>query len=187
MTAKYHVTLSPAERETLSALISKGRAAARKLAHARILLQTDDAPDGPAWTDERIAAALHVGHATVQRIRQTWVEEGLDAALNRRKPTGRQYRKLDGAQEARLVALACSAPSEGRARWTLQLLADKLVELQVVDTIGRECVRTTLKKTNCSLGGVIGGSSRRSRTPSSSAHWKMYWKSTSAPTSLPVQ
>jgi transposase len=157
MTAKYRVTLSTEERETLSVLISKGRAAARKLAHARILLQADEAPGGPAWTDERIVAALHVGLATVPRVRQTWVEDGLEVALNRRKPTGRQFRKLDGAQEARLVALACSAAPEGRARWTLQLLADKLVDLKVVGTIGRECVRTTLKKTNCSLGGVNGG------------------------------
>lgn len=157
MTAKYRVTLSTEERETLSGLISKGRAAARKLAHARILLQADEAPGGPAWTDDRIASALHVGLATIPRVRQTWVVEGLEVALNRRKPTGRQFRKLDGAQEARLVALACSAPPEGRACWTLQLLADRLVDLNVVDTIGRECVRTTLKKTNCSLGGVNGG------------------------------
>jgi transposase len=186
MPAKYRVTLSPEERETLAALISRGRAAARKLTHARILLQADATPGGPAWTDEKIVAALQVGAATVHRVRQAWVEEGLEVALNRQKPTGRQYRKLDGAQEARLVAVACSTPPEGRAAWTLQLLADQLVELKVVDTIGRECVRTTLKKTNCSPGGVNVGLSRRRKTRSSSAPWKTSWRSTSAPTTRAV-
>ena len=102
--------------------------------------------------DERIAAAVECGASTVYRVRQAFVERGLEAALLRKKPTGRQYRKLDGAQEARLIALACGAPPEGRSRWTMRLLADRLVELAVVDTIGPECVRTTLEKTRSSRG-----------------------------------
>ena len=152
MPAKYKVTLTDNERQALNALVSKGKAAARKLVHARILLKADAAPTGPNWSDAQITAALDVGDSTVHRVRQAFVEESLEAALNAKRPTNRQYRKLDGAQEARLVALACSPPSEGRLRWTLQLLADKFVELKLVDSIGRDCVRTTLKKTNLSLG-----------------------------------
>jgi len=152
MPAKYKVTLTEDERQALAALVSKGKAAARKLVHARILLKADVAAAGPNWSDAQITAALDVGDSTVHRVRQAFVEESLEAALNAKRPTNRQYRKLDGAQEARLVALACSAPPEGRQRWTLQLLADKFVELKVVDSIGPECVRTTLKKTSLSLG-----------------------------------
>ena len=152
MPAKYKVTLTDDERQVLTALVSKGTTAARKLTHAHILLKADAAPDGPNWLDDQITAALNVGRTTVFRVREAFVEEGLDVALNRKRPTARQYRKLDGALEARLVALACSAPPAGRQRWTLQLLADKFVELKVVESIGRECVRTTLKKTNLSLG-----------------------------------
>jgi transposase len=152
MPAKYKVTLTEDERQALTALVSKGKAAARKLVHARILLKADAASAGPSWSDAQITAALDVGDSTVHRVRQAFVEESLEAALNAKRPTNRQYRKLDGAQEARLVALACSAPPEGRLRWTLQLLADKCVELKLVDSIGRDCVRTTLKKTNLSLG-----------------------------------
>ena len=152
MPAKYKVTLTNDERQILTALVSKGKAAARKLTHARILLKADAAPDGPNWLDTQIVAALNVGRTTIFRVREAFVEKGLEAALNRKRPTGRQYRKLDGVQEARLVVLACSAPPQGRLRWTLHLLADKLVELNVVDSIGCECVRTTLKKMNLSLG-----------------------------------
>jgi transposase len=130
-------------------------AAASTLNHARILLKADQGERGSAWSDARIAEALDVGLSTVHRVRQAFVEEGLEVALHRRRPTGRQYRKLDGAQEARLVALACSPPPVGRQRWTLRLLADRLVELQVVDGISSECVRMTLKKTRAakSAGG----------------------------------
>ncbi len=152
MPIKFRVTLTSDERQQLSALVSAGKAAARKLLHARILLKADQAPGGPAWPDEQIAEALESSVPTVRRVRQSFVEENLEAALNRKKPTGRQFRKLDGAQEARLIAVACSAPPEGRVRWTLNLLADKLVELNIVDSISGECVRTTLKKTNLSLG-----------------------------------
>jgi transposase len=146
MRVKYRVTLNVEEREHLAGMIGSGKAAARKLQHARILLKADQAPGGPAWTDEQMITALDVSICTIRRVRYLFVEEGLDAALNRKMPTGRQFRKLDGAQEARLIAMACSTPPEGRVRWTLNLLADKLVELNVVESITGECVRNTLKK-----------------------------------------
>jgi transposase len=148
---KYVVRLDEAERGVLTDLISTGRAAARTLTHARVLLKADVGPDGPGWTDAQIATALEVGVRTIERVRETLVTEGLDAALHRRRSPARP-RKLDGAGEAHLVALACSEPPAGRARWTLRLLAAKLVELEIVDQIGPETVRTTLKKTNSSRG-----------------------------------
>ena len=154
---KYIVRLNEEERAQLSVLTTTGRAAAAKLLHARILLKADGRAGSRRWTDAEIAEALDTSEATVHRVRQAFVEQGLEAALCRKRPTGRQYRKLDGAQEARLIALACTAAPEGRARWTLQLLADKLVELAVVDTISAECVRTTLKKTISNRGGSSSG------------------------------
>ena len=148
---RYKVTLEPEERQQLQDLIAAGKAAARKLAHARILLKADAAEDGPAWPDGRIAEALELSTATVERVRQRFVELGLDAALDRkqRERPPREI-KLDGRAEARLIALACSAPPEGRAVWTMQLLADKLVELEVVEAVSDETVRRTLKKTTSS-------------------------------------
>jgi transposase len=150
---KYTVTLTAEARQQLSDLIAAGKAAARKLAHARILLKADAAPGGPAGLDQRIAEAVEVSVATVERVRQRFVEQGLDAALSRR-PRERPGRepKLDGRGEARLIALACSAPPLGRNEWTMQLLADRLVELTVVDTISDETVRRALKKTRSSRG-----------------------------------
>jgi hypothetical protein len=146
---KYKVTLDAEEREYLLALIAAGKASALKLARARILLKADAGPDGPAWPDGRIAEAFEVDPTTVERIRQRFVEEGLEAALDRKKQDRpSRERKLDGAGEARLAALACSDPPDGRAAWTLQLLADKLVELHVVDSISDETVRQVLKKTS---------------------------------------
>ncbi len=150
---KYKVTLTAEERQSLLDRIAAGKAAARTLAHARILLKADAADGGPAWTDDRIAEACEVDVRTVERVRQRFVERGFDAALDRKtqdRPS--RERKLDGAGEARLVALACSTPPAGRAAWTLQLLADKLVELRVVDSIADETVRQALKKTNSSRG-----------------------------------
>jgi transposase len=146
---KYKVTLTAEERQDLHDLIAAGKAAAQKLAHARILLKADAAEGGPAWTDDRIAGAIEVSVATVERVRQRFVEQGLEAALVR-KPQNRpsRERKLDGRAEAHLIALACSAPPGGRSEWTMQLLADKLVELEVVDSVSDETVRRTLKKTN---------------------------------------
>ena len=146
---RYKVTLEAEERQLLHDLIAAGQAAARKLAHARILLKADAADGGPAWPDHRIADALEVSTDTVGRVRQRFVELGLDAALDRkqRERPPREV-KLDGRAEARLIALACSPPPLGRAEWTMQLLADKLVELEVVDSISDETVRLALKKTS---------------------------------------
>ena len=150
---KYKVTLTSEERYQLRDLIAAGRAAASKLAHARILLKADAADGGPAWADERIADALEVSTDTVARVRQRFVEQGLEAALSRKTPARPpRVPKLDGRAEARLIALACSAPPDGRARWTLKLLADKLVELEVVDAVSDETVRRALKKTRSSRG-----------------------------------
>jgi transposase len=165
---KYKVTLTAEERQHLSALIAVGKAAAMKLAHARILLKADAADGGPAWPDERIAQAVEVGVATVERVRQRFVEHGFDAALVRKKQDRpSRERKLDGAAEARLIALACSAPPKGRACWTMQLLADQLVELEVVDSVSDETVRRTLQKTRSSRGRRSSGASRLRPTPSS--------------------
>jgi len=149
---KYVVTLTEEERQTLQEMLSRGKAAARKLAHAWILLKADAAPDGPDWHDDTIAEALEVGRATVERVRKPFVEEGLEAALERRPPRRQYRRKLDGDGEAHLIALACQEPPEGRSRWTLRLLADRMVALEYVDQISYQTVRRTLKKTNSSLG-----------------------------------
>jgi transposase len=154
---KYVVRLHPEEREQLLSLVNTGRAAAAKLLHARILLKADVDAGERHWSDAEIAEALDTSASTVHRVRQAWVEQGLEAALSRQSPTGRQYRKLDGAQEAQLIAVACSAPPAGRTRWTLKLLADKLVDLDIVDTISPECVRTTLKKTPSNCGSSSSG------------------------------
>lgn len=147
MHQKYIVTLTDTERRSLQQLIAAGTAPARKLTHARILLKADRGPAGPGWVDQAIAEAVEVSQSTVSRIRQQYVEQGLEAALNRRAPRREYRRTLDGAQEARLVALACSQPPAGQGRWTLRLLADKLVELEVVEAISYQTVRRTLKQT----------------------------------------
>lgn len=147
------VRLTEAERSELDALVRKGKASALAIARARILLKADQAQDGEAQTDAEIAKALGVAAKTVFNIRRRWVEEGLEAALHRKKqdcPSRR--RKLDGRAEAKLVATCCGPAPQGRARWTLRLLADKLVELQAVDSISPETVRGTLKKMRLSLG-----------------------------------
>jgi transposase len=136
----------PAEREELERLLARGKADVRKIKHAQILLKADETDDGPAWTDVRIAEAVEAGTATVERVRQRFVEEGLASALSPYRGGKRIYeRKLDGAQEAHLIALACSAPPDERARWTLRLLAQRMVELAYVDTLSYETVRQTLK------------------------------------------
>ena len=147
MVGKYRVQLSSEEREALTRLTTTGRGAVAKLLRARILLKADESEEGDAWTDEAIAGAFDVSLKTIARVRQALVEQGLEDALKRKTPSGRQYRKLDGKQEAHLVALACSSPPEGRCRWTLKLLADKLVALEVVDSIDPATVHRTLKKT----------------------------------------
>src|ERR687898_105910 len=149
---RYVVVLSEEERARLHTMIGRGVARASALTHARILLKANQGEAGPGWSDAAIGAALEVNPATVARIRQRYVTAGLDAAVYR-KPPARQYRRrLDGEQEARLVALACSAPPEGRKRWTLRLLADRLVELEVVESVSYETVRQALKQTGSSRG-----------------------------------
>jgi transposase len=149
---RYIVRLTEAERLQLEEMLSKGRHAAATAARARILLKADEGEAGPGWKDGEIVRALDTSLSTVHRVRQEFVESGLETALYRRKPTAHRPRKLDGAQEARLIALACGAAPEGRARWTLKLLAQRMVELEVVPSLSAECVRTTLKKTNSNLG-----------------------------------
>lgn len=152
MKKKYIVTLTEVERKTLQAMLSRGKAASRKLVHARILLKADISPSGPGWNDDQIAEGLEVGRATVERVRKEFLEEGMEAALERRK-TCRQYmRSLDGDGEAQLIALACQKAPEGRSRWTLRLLADRMVRLEHVEQLSYQTVRRTLKKTNLSLG-----------------------------------
>ena len=150
MKKKYPVILTEAEREHLKNLIAAGTAPARKLTLARILLKADQSSEGPGWVDEKVAEAVQTSQPTVARVRKQYFEEGLVAALNRRPPNREYYRKLDGEQEARLVALACSEPPEGQARWSLRLLADKLVELEIVEEVSYQTVRRTLKKTTSS-------------------------------------
>jgi transposase len=145
---KYRVTLTAEERTELEARISKGKADARKLAHARVLLQADEADGAPARTDQEVASALNVSARTVERVRQRFVEEGTEPALLPR-PTRRIYaRALGGAQEARLIALACSPPPDGTRRWTLRLLAERVVELGYAESVSHETVRRTLQKTS---------------------------------------
>ena len=150
---KYIVRLSTKERKTLKKLVTSGRGPARMFTRARILLKADQSDEGPGWSDERISEALEVTVQSIERIRKQLVEEGFDAVLSRRKYTQKISRKkIDGDVEAHLVALSCSEPPPGRARWTLRLLADSIVELGYVQSISHEAVRQTLKKTNLNRG-----------------------------------
>jgi transposase len=149
--SKVEVRLSADQRAALGRIVRTGTHPAHARRRAAILLRADaDGPDG--WTDDRIAEALGINRMTVSRVRARFAAEGLGGTLHKKKAKDRQYRKLDGAQEARLVALTCSCPPEGHARWTMQLLADKLVELQVVDSIDPSTVWRALQKTNSSRG-----------------------------------
>jgi len=168
---KVVVRLTADQRDALDRLIRTGSHPAAMRRRAAILLKADaDGPDG--WSDEDIADHLETTRVTVQRVRQQFAAEGLDATLHRKKPTGRQYRKLDGEQEAKLVALACSPAPEGHARWTMKLLADRLVELEVVHAIDPSTVWRTLQKTTSSRGSSSSGSSRRRRAGRSSRPWR---------------
>jgi transposase len=152
MKRRYLVTLTLEERAELRWMVSQGTAAARKLVRARILLLADEAEGGPKKSDAEISEALGCGRATVERVRKQFVEEGLEATLTP-KPTRRTYEnRLDGRAEAYLVAMACGSPPEGRGRWTLRLLADRMVGLGYVGSVSHETVRQTLKRTNSSLG-----------------------------------
>jgi transposase len=153
MTPSHKVTiqLSGDQRQILKRYLRTGTHSSRLLIRAQILLKADaDGPD--AWSDEEIAEHLETSRMTVMRVRQQFAAEGLDATLHRKKPTGRQYRKLDGEQEAKLIALACSPAPAGQARWTMELLANRLVEMEVVESIDPATVWRTLKKTTSSRG-----------------------------------
>jgi len=149
---KYRVKLTDKERGHLEGLISRGAMAARKATHARILLHADEGADAGYFKDEDIADILHVGRVTVERVRKRFVEEGLESALNPKPRTRHRAKKLDGEAEAFLVATACSVAPDGRNDWTLQLLADRLVECRIVDSISAEAVRQVLKKTRSNPG-----------------------------------
>jgi transposase len=149
MNKKYLVRLAVDERRMLEEIVSKGKAAAYKIKHANILLKVD--VNGLGWSDEQVAEAFGCHNNTARNVRQRLVEEGLDAALERKKQQTPSREKIfDGKKEARLIAVACSEPPEGCARWTMQLLADRSVELEIVDTVSASTVGRTLKKTSCS-------------------------------------
>jgi transposase len=148
----YVVTLTEDERSSLQVVLSKGKAAAHKQRHARILLKADTAAGGDVRTDEEIAEALEISRPTVERVRRRFVEEGLAVALDRHKRPVPAPKIMHGKAEAQLIALACSRPPKGRLRWTLRLLADRMVELCFVAQVSHETVRRTLKKTPSSPG-----------------------------------
>jgi transposase len=150
--AKYVVRLTEEERTELQGLLRRGKVAAAKRSRALVLLKADAGLEGSGFTDEQVAQSLEVSTRSVNRVRKAYVEEGLSAAIERQPRREQPRRKLDGAAEAHLVAVACSPPPAGQTRWTLRLLSDKLVELQIVESISRECVRQTLKKTISSRG-----------------------------------
>ena len=165
MPKKYIVDLSETERQSLEKLTTTGKHAAYKINHARILLKADVNQADEGWSDEARASALDISISTIERVRRRFVEEGIEAANRRRMGSGRKQKRLDGEQEAHLVAIskrsasrhACSEPPKGQARWTLRLLADKMVELKHVESLCHETVRQTLKKTNFSLGDKNAG------------------------------
>jgi len=171
MMKKYIVALTPEERKYLEEFTTTGRHAAYQITRARILLKADQNQAGGSWCDTEITAALDVGVATVERVRRCVVEVGLEASL-KRQPGGGRKRKLDGDQEAHLIALRCSDAPQGQARWTLRLLADQMVSLGQVESISDETVRQVLKKTPCNLGNKSAGSSHRSRMRSLSGGWR---------------
>ncbi len=170
---KYRVTLTDEERATLLEVIRVGKAAARAQTHARILLKADEAPGGPGWTDERIAEALDVSLSTIARVRRRFLEGGAVAALTPRLRQTPPVTKLDGRAEAHLIALTCSAPPEGHDRWTLRLLTERFVALEVSEPVSYETVRRVLKKTNSSRGRSSSGAFPQRPAASSSVRWKM--------------
>jgi transposase len=154
---KYKVTLTKAEREDLNIVIKKERVSGRKRIHAQILLRTDESKGQDGWKDVDVAEAYGVGLRTVERIRERFVEQGFEAALQPKADQENRARKFDGKKEAKLITLACGTPPKGRARWTLQLLADRMVELKYIDSISHQAVHNVLKKTNLSLGRAKSG------------------------------
>jgi hypothetical protein len=170
---KYLVTLTADERDHLDDLLRTGKASALVQARARILLRADQADGGPALDDETIAGELEVGLRTISRVRRRFVERGFEDCVRRKKQDKpSRLRTLDGAAEAKLIAVACSDPPGGRAAWTMQMLADKLVELEVVEAISDETVRRALKKAPSSRGSRSSGASRPARRGSSWPGWR---------------
>jgi Homeodomain-like domain len=154
---KHHIQLSAEEREQLETIVRKGKASAHRQRHARILVLADtNGPEG-GWSDSRIAGGAHTSIPSVERVRRICVEHGLERALEPKDPERVYVRKLDGKAEAQLIAQSCGPAPEGRARWTLRLLAARLVELEIVEAISHETVRRTLKKTNSSRGRKSSG------------------------------
>ena len=170
---RYIVTLTAEEREMLQTMIRSGTERARKLTRARILLKADD-----GWQDQAISRALDVGIATVERTRRRFVFEGLEAALKARRPRRQYSRKLDGEQEARLIALTCSSPPEGHGRWSLRLLADKVVELKIIDHVSHETIRQVLKDNELKPWLKEEWCIPPKPMPSLCITWKMCWMST---------
>jgi transposase len=172
MPKKYVVRLTQAERVELESLTKSSKVSSKKARHAFILLRANEGEAGDAWKDARIAEAYGVTVLTVEKCRRRFVEEGMSAALAR-KPTSRVYRrKIEGEEEAHLIALACSEPSEGRSHWTMQLLADKMVELNYVESVSDETVRRVLKHNELKPWQKKSGASRRNKTQPLSARWK---------------
>ena len=169
---KYIVKLSEEERENLLSLIKKGKAAAHKLTHARILLGADESDPTRKKTDSEIAEQLHVGLKTIQRVRKKFVEEDLAVALERKKNKNKRLQKINGEVEAHLIATCCSSPPEGRTRWTLKLLSNRLIEMQVIDNISSATVGRALKKTNLSRGKKKNGAFRQKQMQNLSVIWK---------------
>ena len=168
MRRKHVVMLTAAERERCQELVRVGEHPARSIMYAQVLLKADSGPQGPGWTDKAISTSCGVSTVTVAAIRKTMAREGLEAALAHYRCSEREYpRKLDGHQEAHLIALACSAPPEGRDCWSLRLLASRMVALGHVESLSYNTVRDVLKKTNCSLGAASSGASRPGKTPAS--------------------
>ena len=157
MPKKYIVDLTEAEQNLLKKFTTTGKHAAYKISHGRILLMADINQSGDSWSDESISKALSISISTIERIRKRFVTEGLDSALNYRQGRGRKQKRLDGNGEAHLLALACSESPPGLERWTLRMLADKMVELNYVESVSHETVRQTLKKTKLSLGKKSAG------------------------------
>lgn len=148
----YQVELTDEERTYLAEMLTAGVAPARKLRRIQILLKADQGEYGPAWTDAKISEAFGVSRITVEKVRRDYLERGMERAINRKKPDREYERCLDGDAEAHLVALTCSETPEGYERWSVRLLRDKMIELGYVESVSRETIRTTLKKTNSNLG-----------------------------------
>lgn len=152
MNQKYKVQLNDQQRQQLEKLISSGWGSARAITRAYVLLKSDCSPNGPSWSYQQISTAFNVSQVTISNIRKTFVDLGLDASVYRKKPNRVYEMCLDGESEAHLIALACSEPPDGQERWTLRLLRDRMIQLEYVEDVSHETIRTTLKKTNLSLG-----------------------------------